>query len=113
LDYGVLADGVSVDWSRRVAVTCNLCGSKHDMTSSDVVALNIEQTCARCGPLTPSPASASRVQYGSCGLINFGPAAQDAARRDEVAIIEGLHGMELRAAVEDARPRAARPQGEV
>jgi predicted RNA-binding Zn-ribbon protein involved in translation (DUF1610 family) len=105
MDYTLTAaDGI--DWDRAVRVTCLCCRASHHIGARDMLPLDTQMTCHRCGAVAACPAGAARVQCPGCGLFLVGPDLT-AAQREELAVTEGLAGLALRETYLAARERAA------
>lgn len=87
--------GGDVDWSKPVHVSCMICRARYDITATDVVPVDSEMTCRRCGVVTACPAKAARIQCSGCRVFLIG-AGLDDARRTELDITERLAGQALR-----------------
>jgi hypothetical protein len=109
MDY-TLTPGGGVDWDRPVRVTCMCCHASHHIGAGDMLPLDAQMTCHRCGAVAACPSGAARVQCTGCGLFLLGPDLT-AAQRDELAVTEGLAGLALRETYLAARGRAQRRTG--
>ena len=84
-----------IDFSCRPAeARCSICSTLNDVPEDCVAPLETEVACPHCAAQVPCPAEASRVECSGCGLLFYGPAAADAAARQEVQIHEDLTRVE-------------------
>jgi predicted RNA-binding Zn-ribbon protein involved in translation (DUF1610 family) len=109
MDYGV-APGGGIGWDRPVRVTCLCCHASHHIGAGDVLPLDAQMTCHRCGTKAACPAGAARAQCPGCGLFLLGPDLT-VAQCDELAVTEGLAALALRETYLAARERAQRRMG--
>jgi hypothetical protein len=109
MDYA-LADSGGIDWDWPVNVTCLCCHAHHTITADEVLPLDSQATCQRCGASVACPAGAARVRCTGCGLFLLGPDLTQ-AQREELRVTEGLAGLALRETYLAAKDRAARRGG--
>jgi predicted RNA-binding Zn-ribbon protein involved in translation (DUF1610 family) len=110
MEYTLTSAG-GIDWDLPVHVMCLICRARRDITAAAVLLADAATTCTRCSVTVAYPAGAARVQCTGCGLFLLGPNL-DAARRDELAVTEGLAGLALRETYLAAKEQAAqRRQG--
>ena len=109
MDYGLAPDR-SIDWTRPARVTCPCCHASYHIRAGDVLPVDDEMTCRRCGTPAACPAWAARVRCPGCGLFLLGPGL-DSSQRGELRIAEGLAGLALRETCKAAGPRPRRRPG--
>src|ERR1017187_2055596 len=105
MSYSLTETG-GIDWDRPVNVICPCCHAHHTIGAGDVLPLDSETTCHRCGTPVACPAGAARVRCGGCGLFLLGPGLNQ-SQREELCITEGLARLGPRETYLAARDRAA------
>ena len=109
MSYSLTETG-GIDWGRPVNATCLCCHACRTIGTGEVLPLDSETTCQRCGTPAACPAGAARVQCPGCGLYLPGPDLSE-GQLEELRITEGLAGMALRETYLAARDGAAQRRG--